>query len=44
MKTYIVYSRTGEEIAYIKAGSHNSAERKAISRYGKGVSVAYTEM
>lgn len=44
MKTYIVYSRSGEQIAIIKAGSHNAAEKKAISRFGEGVSVEYTEL
>lgn len=44
MKTYIVYSRLGKPLAHIKAGSHNSAEKKAISLFGNGVSVAYTEL
>lgn len=44
MKTYIVYNDAGEEIGYIKARSHNSAEKKAIARYGKFVHVSYTEI
>lgn len=44
MKTYIVYDKTGSEIAYIKAGSHNAAEKKATKKFGDGVSVAYTEL
>lgn len=46
MKTYIVYVN-GNEIGYIKAGSHNSAEAKAKKKYGKNgenVSVCYTEL
>lgn len=48
MKTYIVYVG-GVEVAEIKAGGHNSAEKKAQKKYGKGegdtnVSVAYTEV
>lgn len=48
MKTYIVYVK-GVEVGYIKAGSHNSAEKKAYKKHGKGlepheVSVAYTEI
>jgi hypothetical protein len=44
MKTYIVYDTSGNEIALIKAGSHNSAEKKAIKKYGNGITVAYTEV
>ena len=44
MKTYIVYV-DGVETEYIKAGSHNAAERKAQKRWpGRNVSVAYTEI
>ena len=48
MKTYIVYAN-GVEVGTIKAGSHNSAEKKAIRKYGmdypnQGISVAYTEV
>ena len=47
MKTYIVYLY-GEENGYIKAGSHNSAEKKARARHPQVppqfVSVAYTEI
>lgn len=44
MKTYIVYV-DGEEKGYIKAGSHNAAEKKAQKKYpGHNVSVAYTEL
>jgi hypothetical protein len=34
MKTYIVYVN-GIEVGYIKAGSHNSAEKKAKEKYGQ---------
>lgn len=44
MKTYIVYDGNGVEIALIKAGSHNAAEKKARKRYGENASVAYTEI
>lgn len=44
MKTYIVYV-DGIEVGYIKAGSHNSAEKKAQKQYpNRQVSVAYTEI
>lgn len=47
MKTYIVYVN-GIEVGYIKAGGHNSAEKKAKKKYSgkniKDVSVAYTEI
>jgi hypothetical protein len=44
MKTYIVYIG-GIEAGYIKAGSHNAAEKKAQKKYPKkNVSVAYTEL
>jgi hypothetical protein len=44
MKTYIVYI-DGNEVGYIKAGSHNSAEKKAQKKYpGKNVTVVYTEI
>lgn len=46
MRTYIVYVN-GEEVGYIKAGSHNAAEKKAQAKYGKNgeiVMVAYTEL
>jgi len=50
MKTYIVYIK-GAEVGYIKAGNHNTAEKKAIKKYGDQVerpemeiSVAYTEL
>lgn len=45
MKTYIVYGKDGNELGYIKAGSHNSAEKKALAKYGvRFGSVAYTEL
>jgi hypothetical protein len=44
MKTYIVYDESGREVAIIKAGSHNSAEKKAQKKYGAKASVAYTEI
>lgn len=50
MKTYIVYVNGDEAMsngkpAYIKAGSHNAAEKKAQARYpGKDVQVVYTEV
>lgn len=47
MKTYIVYV-DGEELPrdkWLKAGSHNAAEKKAKAKYpGRQVSVAYTEV
>lgn len=45
MKTYIVYV-DGNEVGYIKAGSHNAAEKKAKQKYpnANDVSVAYTEI
>jgi len=44
MKTYIVYV-DGVEMGYIKAGSHNSAEKKAQKKYpNKNVTVVYTEL
>jgi hypothetical protein len=44
MKTYIVYDPSGIERGYIKAGNHNSAEKKAIKKFGVGSSVCYTEL
>lgn len=50
MKTYIVYVE-GIEVGYIKAASHNAAEKKAQKRYPgnapSGIpraSVVYTEV
>ena len=47
MKTYIVYVE-GEELTrdkWIKAASHNVAEKKAKAKFpGKQVDVAYTEV
>jgi hypothetical protein len=51
MKTYIVYKR-GIEVGLIKARSHNSAEAKAIMKYGEVtnesfgsyIQVVYTEL
>jgi len=44
MKTYIVYV-DGFDCGYIKAGSHNSAEKKAKKKYPNlNVSVVYTEL
>ena len=53
MKTYIVYVN-GTEVDLIKAGSHNSAEKKAQKKwdnyagkwgaYKAHISVAYTEV
>jgi len=47
MKVYIVYLN-GQELPrsqWIKAGSHNAAEKKAQAKYpGQSVSVAYTEV
>ena len=45
MKTYIVYSVSGEELGYVKAGSHNAAETKARKKFGLQFGgVAYTEI
>ena len=48
MKNYIVYVN-GIEMGYIKAGSHNAAEKKAIKKYHCEsvpcqVQVVYTEL
>jgi hypothetical protein len=44
VKTYIIYVN-GEEVGMLKAGSHNSAEKKAKAKYpGQHVSVSYTEV
>lgn len=44
MKSYIVYVN-GEERGLIKAGSHNSAEKKAQKKYpDQHVMVTYTEL
>lgn len=55
MKTYIVYIN-GIEAGYIKAGSHNAAEKKAQKKWNNerkalfydgpkvDISVAYTEL
>ena len=44
MKTYIVYV-DGVETGYIKAATHNAAEKKAQKKYpNRSVSVAYTEI
>lgn len=44
MKTYIIYVN-GEEKGTVKAGSHNSAEKKAQAKYpNQQVMVAYTEV
>lgn len=44
MKTYIVYV-DGDQVGYIKAGSHNAAEKKAQKKHpGKNITVAYTEL
>lgn len=44
MKTYIVYDGVGYERGYIKARSHNEAEKKAKKMYGEKAFVAYTEL
>ena len=46
MKSYIVYDAFGTEIDIIKAGSHNSAEKKAKKKYPLylGIWVVYTEV
>jgi len=55
MKTYLVYFNGVEQPGYIKAGSHNAAEKKAQKKADKAheaapflpkvqVSVAYTEI
>ena len=44
MKTYIVYVN-GVDKGYIKASSHNAAEKKAQKKYpNQVVSVSYTEI
>lgn len=48
MKTYIVYVNGEQQTGYVKAASHNAAEKKARAKYPKveswRVSVAYTEI
>jgi hypothetical protein len=45
MKTYIVYVNGTEQNGYIKAKSHNDAERKAKAYYpNQNVTVVYTEI
>jgi hypothetical protein len=44
MKTYIVYDERGNECGYLKARSHNEAEKKAQATHGPLASVAYTEL
>jgi len=48
MKTYIVYVKGVEASFYIKATSHNSAEKKAQKKFPHlkptEVSVSYTEI
>jgi hypothetical protein len=44
MKTYIVFDVCGRELGFIKAGSHNSAEKKAKKKFGGYVNVCYTEV
>ena len=44
MKTYIVYDEKGNEVALIKAATHNKAEAKAKKKYGEKAFVAYTEI
>lgn len=45
MKTYIVYVDGIEQPNFIKAGSHNAAEKQAQKKFpGRQVSVAYTEV
>ena len=44
MKTYIVYVN-GIEVGYIKASSHNAAEKKMMKKYkSDSVIVVYTEI
>lgn len=44
MKTYIVYVN-GEEKGTVKAGSQNSAEKKAKAKHpGQQIMVCYTEV
>ena len=44
MKTYIVFNFNGDELAIIKAGGLNSAEKKAKAKYGENVYCVYTEL
>ena len=44
MKTYIVYDEQGKPRSFIKAASHNAAEKKAQAKYGPRASVVYTEL
>jgi prolyl-tRNA editing enzyme YbaK/EbsC (Cys-tRNA(Pro) deacylase) len=44
MKTYIVYADGVKESGYIKAGSHNAAEKRVRDALGPRAMVAYTEV
>jgi len=44
MKTYIVYDGVGNEVGYIKAANHNTAEKKAKKKFDIKASVVYTEL
>jgi glutaredoxin len=45
MHVYLVYVEGVELVdVYIKARSHNEAERKAKQKYGENTTVAYTEL
>lgn len=44
MKTYIVFDALGRELGLIKAGSLNSAEKKAKKKFGGYLNVCYTEI
>jgi hypothetical protein len=44
MKTYIVYDGNGDECGYVKARSHNEAEKKAKKLFGEQAMVVYTEL
>jgi len=43
MKTYIVYYN-GVEVGYIKAGSHNAAEKKAKKKAERTLAMSITPM
>ena len=44
MKTYVVFDPQGNERGYVKATSHNNAEKKAVAKFGERSTVSYTEL
>ena len=50
MKTFICYDSRGHEVwwtptqQYLKAGNHNSAQKKVQKKFGPQASAVYTEI